>query len=182
VGSVGPNGTIGVKDGYADTYGNGFLQNAPLAGQGKAWVFDGKTGQVLYSLDDPTPEAGGQFGWSMAGTTYNSDSFPDLYIGQSPHHVAGSTGSGGSYVFGGHKDGLLKALELPASCVQPSTPSNLGPNLGWTVSAPGDLNGDGEPDYIAGAPFTDVGSNQDQGLLFVFVSNPSPNLPPPCGP
>ncbi|MGH8571602.1 MAG: hypothetical protein ACREX8_03370, partial [Gammaproteobacteria bacterium] len=172
VGSVNPNGKpIGARDGYAEIYGNGFIQNAPTDGEGKAWVFDGKTGAVLYSINDPTPERGGQFGWSMSGTKYNDDVFPDLYIGQSPHHVGGATGSGGTYVIDGHNEGLLKGLELPATCVQPSTPGNLGPNLGWTNSAPGDLNGDGEPDYVGGAPFTDVGGNQDQGRLFVYLSN-----------
>ncbi|MDQ6803400.1 MAG: VCBS repeat-containing protein [Actinomycetota bacterium] len=179
VGSLLPDGTIGPQDGVPDIYGEGFLQNSPLVGQGKAWVFDGKTGGVLYSLTSPTPQQGAQFGWSMARTNYNFNQFPDLYVGASPHHVPGATGSGESEVFGGHEGRLLKPLELPAQCVQPSTPSNLGPNLGWTVSAPGDLNGDGQPDYVAGAPFEDIGTNQDQGLLFVFVSNPGPHLPPP---
>lgn len=47
---------------------------------------------------------------------------------------------------------------------------DVGPELGWNVSAPGDLNGDGEGDYVAGAPFTNVGGNEDQGVLIVFLS------------
>lgn len=47
----------------------------------------------------------------------------------------------------------------------------LGPNMGWTVSTPGDLNGDGQPDYVVGAPHTNVGSNPNQGVLIVFVSH-----------
>ncbi len=55
--------------------------------------------------------------------------------------------------------------------------------------APGDLNGDGEPDYVAGAPFQDVGADQDQGRLFFFLSHvaappppPPPVAPPPGAP
>jgi len=64
----------------------------------------------------------------------------------------------------------LKALELPAADQQPSASGNLGPNLGWANAAPGDLNRDGQPDFIAGAPFSDSATNQDEGRLFVFYS------------
>jgi hypothetical protein len=140
---------------------------------------------VLYEVKDPTPAAGGQFGWSLTKTDYNKDATPDLYVGQSPHHVGG-TGidqSGGTYVFDGRDGSLLKSLELPASDAQPGAPGNNGSNLGWGMAAPGDLNGDGEPDYVAGAPFTDVGPSafncqapasgcvQDVGREFFFLSN-----------
>ena len=49
-----------------------------------AWVFNGKTAEVLYKLDNPNPIAGGQFGWSLAKTDYNKDGRPDLYVGSSP--------------------------------------------------------------------------------------------------
>lgn len=44
---------------------------------------------------------------------------------------------------------------------------NLGPSLGWSSASPGDLNGDGNPDYVATAPFEDVGPNKDQGAGYV---------------
>jgi hypothetical protein len=158
-------------DGFADVFGNGFGQSGPTGeGEGRAWVFDGKTGAVLLSLLDPSPELGGQFGWSLARTNYNGDATPDLYIGQSPHHVAGSIESGGTYVFDGRDGSLLKALELPAGDVQPGTTDNIGPALGWGLAAPGDLNGDGEPDYLAGAPFVDERGLQDNGRIYAYMS------------
>ncbi len=173
------------RDKAADLYGNGFVQNGPAGeGQGAAWIFNGKTGAVLYKLNDPTPEVGGQFGWSISQTDYNKDGVPDEYVGQSPHHVAGATGSGGSYVFNGKDGSLLKALELPVGDRQTSTSSDLGPNLGWTNAAPGDLNHDGQPDYLAGAPFENVGPNQDEGSLYVFLSSDrtAPARPKVSGP
>jgi hypothetical protein len=76
----------------------------------------------------------------------------------------------------------LKSLELPDGVREPGTGTfaNLGSNLGWSVAAPGDLNGDGEPDYLAGATFQDVGANPDEGRAFVFLSN-VPAVPPPPG-
>lgn len=162
-------------DGRADLYGNGFLQNVRPTGtgEGRAWVFDGATGAVLYSLQAPVPRDGDQFGFSLAGTDFDRDGKGDLYIGSSPHHVPGSAGSGGTFVFNGQSGALMQVLGLPLTDVQPSTPRDLGPNLGWTVSAPGDLNGDGRPDYLAGAPFADRGANQDEGALYVFLSGPA---------
>ncbi len=158
-------------DGFDDLYANGFLQDGDSGeDEGRAWVFSGKDGELLYEIRDPSPEEGGQFGWSLAKTDYNNDHTPDLYIGQSPHHTPGAKGFGGTYVFDGKDGSPLKTLELPEADRQESTEDNLGPNLGWTVATPGDLNGDGEPDYVAGAPFLDVGDNKDQGRLYVFFS------------
>ncbi len=166
-------------DGNADLYGNGFQQDGLAgAGQGAAWVFDGKTGAMLYTLADPHPAAGGQFGWSLAKTFYRKGATPDLYVGASPHHVGGVPQNGETNVFDGRDGTLLKSFLLPAAFQQASATGNNGPNLGWTVAAPGDLNGDGEPDYVAGAPFVDVGENQDQGLVLAFVSS----LPPAATP
>jgi len=158
-------------DGSADLYANGFLQDGPAGpGQGTAWVFDGRTGKVLYQLNHPTPQPGAQFGWSVSAADYSHDGAPDLYIGQSPHEVPNTPADGGTYLFNARTGAQLAALELPPSDRQPSMAQNLGPSLGWTSASPGDLNGDGKPDHIAGAPFEDVGQNKDQGVLYVYLS------------
>ncbi|MDQ3632266.1 MAG: FG-GAP-like repeat-containing protein, partial [Actinomycetota bacterium] len=176
-------------DGRADLFANGFGQDGPQGeSQGRIWVFNGKAtvenpdqhGVVLYEPQDPTPSRGGQCCFALAKTDYNKDGRPDLYVGQSPHHVAGTDQSGGTYVFDGRNGSLLKSLELPAGVRQPGG-LGLGSNLGWSVAAPGDLNRDGEPDYLAGAPFQDVGASQDEGKGFVFLSKVPPSPPPQGG-
>ncbi|MCA1679575.1 MAG: FG-GAP-like repeat-containing protein [Actinobacteria bacterium] len=171
-------------DGSADIFGHGFQQNGPSApAEGRAWVFDGKTGAVIYELRDPTPEVSGQFGFSLATTDYNRDGTPDLYVGQNPHRLPAGSQSGGAYIFDGPTGALLKAFELPQAEVQPfAPPANNGPRLGRSVAAPGDLNGDGEPDYVAGAPQIDVGQNQDQGKLLFFLSRTEPGGRRPAAP
>ncbi len=169
------------NDGSNDLYGEGFLQDGPLgAGQGEAWVFDGQAtanaghGVVLYPVNSPQPEAGGQFGFSMTTTDYNGTGQADVYVGSSPHHVVGALGSGVTAVFAGQDGSVLKTLPLPQGDIQPSTAEDLGPNIGWSVAAPGDLDGDGRPDYLAGAPFLDVGAHKDQGGVFAFQSGKQP--------
>ena len=167
-------------DGRADLYANGFTHNGPAGpGQGRAWIFNGSNGALIRTLDDPEPTEGGQWGWSVASTDYNKDGVPDQYIGQSPHHVAGADDNGGAYVLDGRNGALLKAFELPAVDAGQGTTTPAGPRLGWGLAAAGDLNGDGEPDYLGGAPFTDVGANVDQGRVWVFLSRAAGATPGP---
>lgn len=161
-------------DGSADIYGNGFVQDTAQTdgpAEGKSWVFNGRDGRLLYGLTDPTPEPGGQFGYSLAKTDYDKDGDPDLYIGSSPHHEPGSAQLGGTYVFGGRTGSLMRIFDLPPGDVQVGTVDNNGPQLGRGIAAPGDLNGDGEPDYVASAPTYDIGETRNVGRLYAFLSD-----------
>ncbi len=176
---VAPNSPGDINgDGVADVYAQGFSQNGPSdpsgrgEGEGRAWVFSGATGDILLTLLDPTPERGGQFGWSMMKTDFNGDSTPDLYVGQSPHHVEGSTSAGGTYVFDGRDGSVLKRFELPQGDLQTGAAGDTGPALGWGLAAPGDLSGDGQPDYLASTPFYNEGGLQDNGRIYAFMSQP----------
>ena len=131
---------------------------------------------MLYQLDDPTPGVDGDFGKSLAAT--NFDDRPggiDLYLGQDPHHWVPDQ-NGGTYIFSGSTGSLLQTLELPLACHQTSTSTSPGPGLGYSLAAPGNLSGDGLPDYVAGAPFYDNSPSpgvvhQDEGVELVFLSN-----------
>ena len=168
-------------DGVPDIYGNSFQEpppaGNPMPNEGRAFVFSGLTGDVLYSLRDPTPAPGGNFGYSLARTDYDQDGKDDLFVGQNGSET---TLGGGSYIFNGPNGSLLKAFELPAEDREEQrTLPPPGPRFGRTVSAPGDLNGDGQPDYFVGAPQIDVGPNRDQGRVYVFLSRVPPKPPPP---
>jgi len=159
------------QDGRADLYAHGFLNDGPAgSGQGAAWLFDGRTGGLIRKLPDPTPTLGGQFGFSMSKTDLNKDGVPDQYVGDAPHHIPVSDQNGGTRVFDGRDGSVLKQFQVPPSDSQPAVEGNGGPRLGWTSAAAGDLNGDGEPDFIGGAPFFDVGETRDQGRMYVFLS------------
>jgi hypothetical protein len=179
-------------DGYPELYGNGFNHDVgPNTNQGRAWVFDGQAsvaqtsnGVVLHQFDDPDSDNHGRFGWSMTKADHNGGA-PDPYIGQAPHPHAGTIaageGTGGSYIFDGADAALLQRLDLPTpECDQGVSDTDPGPALGWTTSAPGDLDGDGQPDYVAGGPMTNVDvngtRNEDAGALVSFNSNLADNI------
>ncbi len=175
-------------DGFADIYGNGFMQSgpprggaAPLPVEGRAWIFSGKdaaTGSPsvplatpLLTLLDPTPEAFGGFGFSLASTDFDVDGRPDLYIGS----------FAGSYVFSGKDGALQKRFDLPAEDQATQPPGNT--SLGFSIAAPGDLNGDCEPDYVAGSLNYDV-TFANQGRTYFYLSKGScpSGTPPSPGP
>ena len=170
-------------DGVPEIYGTGFTQDSPggLVSGGRAWVFDGArsiaqgNGVVLYEILDPTPHEGEAFGWSMSATDYNKDGINDIYLG-------GLQGlNDETYVYNGKNGALLKILGTGPE-TQPNVPGNAGTSLGYSSRAPGDLNGDCEPDFVASARGQDVGVNQDQGRVAFFLSaGPSacPSAPPP---
>ncbi|MCA1596955.1 MAG: hypothetical protein LC772_11100, partial [Chloroflexi bacterium] len=168
-------------DGVADIYGEGWLQDGAtgIAAQGQAWVFSGTplagtahNALPLYTINDPHPVTGGQFGWSMTSTTWKNGQ-PLLYVGASPHFVptppTGANQNGSSNLFDAATGALFKELPMPQKYQQAGTAADHGPELGWSVSAPGPLSAGAAPSYVASAPFWDSTTNVDEGLILTFT-------------
>jgi hypothetical protein len=173
----------GVPDIYAaaNRVGEGFFPG---------YVFNGATGALLYPLRVPSPQLGDDF-FTMDRTDYNKDGTPDLYVGRQAITIVPPDQNGGTFVYDGRDGSLLKRLELPTADRQTGIQGNFGPFLGFALAAPGDLNGDGEPDYVATSMRYDEGSVQDAGRVYFFLSNvpdepavtpPAPVPPPPLPP
>ncbi len=182
-------------DGAADIYGNGFQSPGPTGspGEGRAWIFSGRDGSILYNLFDPSPEQAGGFAFNVAGTDYDLDGTADeLIAGQNGSGTGENASGGGATVFGvpaafGSTATAppLKDFQPPVADRQPVAPPPAnGLRFGRSVAAPGDLNGDCQPDYVIGAPHVDVGANPDQGRVYVQLSRgpsacPLPGVPGP---
>ncbi|HET6201944.1 MAG TPA: FG-GAP-like repeat-containing protein [Planctomycetota bacterium] len=140
-------GVAGVGDSNSD--GNAdFVIGAPgtnVAGSpfaGQATVYSGATGGVLFALNGtPTLPALSfyEFGASTAGPgDLNGDGVPDILVG-SP---AGFSNTGRANAFSGASGGMLLTL----------FGSPISYDFGTSVAGSGDLNSDGIPDFIVGAP------------------------------
>jgi len=144
-------------DGVPDLVVGAFAQD----GEGKAYVFDGHTGKLLHTLAPPPAAGNSAFGWAVAGVgDLNKDGIPDILVGAPYTTVDQVTVQGKAYVFSGHDGTLLYTLADP----QPVA----GEVFGWRVASGGDLNKDGVPDILIGAPYKDIGTNPAQGEAFVF--------------
>lgn len=146
-------------------------------GEGKAFVLDGRTGKLLRTLEPPQPPSGSAFGWSVADAgDLNKDGVADILVGAPYSTVGATTVQGRVYAFSGKDGNLLLTLDDP----QPVA----GEVFGWRITSAGDLNKDGAPDIVVGAPYKDVGANPSQGQAFVFngadgkvlyiLNNPAP--------
>jgi hypothetical protein len=144
------------NDGYADVVVGAYEENGNT---GRAYVFSGATGGLLYTFASPNPTYLGRFGWSVSGAgDVNNDGHADVLIGANEEH-GGADDAGRAYLYSGRTGGLLHTLVSP-------NPEVDG-YLGWHVSDAGDVNNDGYPDVVVGA-YTEDGGATDAGRAYVF--------------
>ena len=119
----------------------------------KAYVYSGADGSLLYQKDGT---AGDFFGTSVSGAgDVNDDGNDDFIVGEK---FAGPSNIGSAHVFSGADGGLLFQKSGDAA----------NDNFGQTVSGAGDVNADGNDDFMAGAPSADPGGISVAGSAFVY--------------
>jgi hypothetical protein len=135
-------------DGKADVIvgANGEDPDNSPNGAGRAYIFNGADGSLLFELISPNEEEYGYFGQSVSGVgDVNMDGKADVVIGATGESSDNSPeGAGRTYIFSGADGALIFEL----------IPPNEGMcwGLGYSVSGAGDINGDGKADVIVGAP------------------------------
>ncbi len=154
-------------DGFADVIiGSPGYDNGLAVGAGKASVWSGADGSLLYSFLGAGPGDGLGTSVSDAGDV-NADGVPDVIVGAPLSDWIG-TNSGRAYVYSGATGGLLHVFDGVA-----------GQRVGYAVSGAGDVNGDGFDDVIVGSrnlAVVRVYSGVDGSLLHSVSDNPSTNF------
>jgi hypothetical protein len=116
--------------------------------QGRVWVYSGRTGRLLFRRSG---RAGEQNGYAIADARdVNGDGVSDV--------VSGAPGLGNdvghAYVYSGATGRTIARLHGP----------HRGDAFGAAVSGAGDVNGDGVPDLLVGAP----GNGANAGHAYVI--------------
>ncbi len=129
---------------------------------GSAFVHSGSDGSLLF-------EFGGTssfdfFGFTVAGAgDVDRDGYPDFIIGaREEDEPGGKFLAGAAYVYSGRDGGLLFRLAGEA----------FGDQLGWAVAGIGDLDGDGFPEMLVGAPTAYPGGKPIAGSVYVIGIDP----------
>ena len=184
-------------DGYADLIVGAHIGSDGGYSTGEAYVVFGKQGDFgnlmggrrvvdLSSLaagdgfiiqgDAPYDNAG--FSVSGAGDI-NGDGYADLIIGARGGDDGGDN-AGEAYVVFGKQDGFGRVIDLSSLAagdgfiIRGDAP---GDNAGFSVSAAGDVNGDGFADLIVGARDGDDGGDNAGAAYLIFGKAPDPSDP-----
>jgi len=139
------------NDGYDDlivgAYGN--EEGGWLAG--KAYVYSGQTGGLLWTFTGTTNDA---LGASVSGAgDVDNDGYADVIVGA----PTAATFDGRAYVYSGQTGATLHTFTGEAEWEY----------FGWSVSGAGDVNDDGYDDLIVGAYENDAGGTE-AGRAYVY--------------
>ncbi|HLT47164.1 MAG TPA: T9SS type A sorting domain-containing protein [Rubricoccaceae bacterium] len=155
----------GVIDVSGDGQGDllvGAYQEA-FAEAGRAYLFNGSTGELLHTLNSPDPESLGNFGTSVSGVPdTDGDGKSDLLIGAWESFMV--NGSGRAYLFSGATGEVLRTINT-------ADPAFNG-FFGCSVSGVADADGDGLGDLLIGARSERFGSSYS-GRAYLFSGSPT---------
>jgi hypothetical protein len=145
-----------------------------LASDDGGGIADGGPSTAASQLE--SDQDGSKMGQSVAGIgDINGDDFADVIVG-AYRYDAGETDEGAAFIFLGSDSGIV-ANGNPANADVQLESDQPWAWLGWSVAGAGDVNGDGAPDTIVGAPDYNAGQDKE-GAAFVFLSEPT-RIPTP---
>ncbi|MCK6530045.1 FG-GAP-like repeat-containing protein [Myxococcota bacterium] len=169
--AVAPAGDVN-GDGFGDVIVGAPDYDDGEADEGGAFVFLGSATGLAATPDWTASgeQAGTKFGYSVSSAgDVNGDGYADVVVGSPFFDVAGNYGGnndGKAYLYLGSASGL--------SAVPAWTAESAGVDawFGHSVSAAGDVNGDGYGDVLVGAPYHNQTYNYE-GRALLYTGSPS---------
>ena len=129
---------------------------------GRAYIYSGSTGTMLWTLASATEEFGGGFGRAVANVPdVNGDGREDVVVGASESPGASPDNAGRVHIFSGSGGAYLRTLVSPNE--------EEDGQFGYSVAGIGDVNGDGRGDVVVGAHLeAPPGPLNNSGRVYVF--------------
>ncbi len=166
---AGPGDTI--LDGFVDVLAGSPVNNA----NGGAKTFSGQDGAILHWW--PAPFGLDRSGWAVSGAgDVNEDGFTDVLVGAPDDDTTNGVGTGSVRLYSGINGFLLHEW----------LGDSAGDEFGTAVDGGRDVDGDGVPDVVVGAPRDDDGaadagrvsvlSGQDGALLWTVDGDAASDL------
>lgn len=159
------NAVAGIGDISGDGRGDliigarGEVRDGSALSEGQVHVHSGNTGNWIRTLNSTDPTAGGDFGFTVASCgDVDGDGKPDIWVGAPDEAVTGIE-TGRVYNFSGATGVLIESRNAPGSVAE---------RYGRALDASGDVNNDGLPDLLVGAPSTDVAPLAAVGRAYLY--------------
>lgn len=128
-----------------------------LARAGTVFAYSGTTGALLHQWDGAASED--RLGRAVDGVgDLDADGFDDVVIGASGTSPGGIPDAGSAFAYSGNTGALMMQWHG----------DDAGGALGEAVAGAGDVNLDGTPDVLVGAPFTDANGGTVNGSVFTY--------------
>lgn len=153
-------------DGYADVIIGAKWYTDNQTNEGAAFLFlggaDGLSATPAWQFKGN--QGGASLGTAVAGVgDVNGDGFDDVLVGAPFFDHDNAIDAGYAALFLGSADGLTAAPTWELSG------SHTNARLGYAVAGAGDVNGDGLPDFLIGAPGWPNPADQAVGAAFLFA-------------
>ncbi len=146
------------NDGFDDIIiGARFAQVGGSSDVGSAYVYSGVDGTLMWQYDGS--KAYDDFGESVDGAgDVNGDGYADFIIGSGGADPSGVFNAGSVYVYSGSNGALLYQFDGAAA----------GDGFGSSVAGNWDINNDGTPDFLIGAPNAAPLGAVDAGSVYAY--------------
>jgi hypothetical protein len=128
---------------------------------GRVHLYSGATGALIRSINPPTAQPIGTFGWAVAGVPdANGDGRGDILVGGIWETDSAGLICGRAYLYSGATGGLLRAW------LSPNRQQNGA--FGWAVASIPDVNSDGVADFAIGGEGETVGAIAGEGRVYLY--------------
>ncbi len=155
-------------DGYSDVIIGAYYYENGETNEGGAYVYYGSASGLSLTPDwtAESNQGNSRYGYSVSTAgDVNGDGYSDVIVGAYLYDN-GETDEGRAFVYYGSASGLSSSPDWTGESNQASA------YFGYSVSAAGDVNGDGYSDVIVGAYYYDNGET-DEGAAFVYYGSSS---------
>ncbi len=146
------------NDGYSDVSVGVFGNEQVLIYMGSAGGLSANPATTIN-----TPVAGGFSAEVAAAGDVNGDGYSDIIVGAPSTDIGANSFAGVAYLFHGSAAGIATSPNAVIDHLNID-----GAEFGTSVSAAGDVNGDGYSDVVVGAPYVTDGVNNSEGLAFIY--------------
>lgn len=152
------------RDGIADLIVGAYLYDNGQPDEGRAYIYYGTTNglSTVAAWTSESNQEGAQFGFTVAGAgDVNGDSYSDVLVSAIWYNGTFSN-EGRVYIYNGGISGVAATPSWTAVGGQEAA------EFGKSISATGDVNGDGYGDILIGSPLFDNGAQLDAGRVYLY--------------